>query len=170
MSIILLQQHRPSPQGNNPENHLNTAVANNGAENVVEIKNVVDILSLTAEERQRSVGQGQAQTGDIYQWRLPRGTVLQPQDCLGTALGDRWVRIQAQEEPVFVVTTADHLLLLKVAYHLGNRHIPLEIQKNSLRLGRDPVLLHLLQDHLQVTVTEALVPFFPEVGAYHRHD
>lgn len=130
---------------------------------------VVDRLYLTAADRQRSLGQGTSENGHAYQWRLPRGTLLLPQSYLGTPQGDRWVQVFARPEPVFTVTSSDPLHLLQAAYHLGNRHIALEITPDYLRLSPDPVLWHLLTDHLQVTVIEDVAPFFPILGAYHSH-
>jgi len=130
---------------------------------------IVDRLYLTAADRHRSVGQGTAEGGTLCQWRLPRSTLLLPESYLGTPQGDRWVQVLACPEPVFTVTSPDPLLLLQAAYHLGNRHVALEITVDYLRLSPDPVLLHLLTDHLQVTVREEIAPFFPALGAYHSH-
>ena len=61
--------------------------------------------------------------------------------------------------------------LLRAAYHLGNRHVPLELGPGLVKLERDPVLRDLLQ-RLNVNVTPAFEPFDPEPGAYgggHRH-
>ncbi|MEY2976863.1 MAG: urease accessory protein UreE [Prochlorotrichaceae cyanobacterium] len=128
---------------------------------------VVDTLSLCAADRQRSLGQGVSNQGCYYQWRLPRGSSLLDQAYLGTPKGDRWVQVVALPEPVLTVTSDHPLHLLQAAYHLGNRHVALEITATYLRLAPDPVLLHLLRDHLQVTVTEEIVPFHPILGAYH---
>jgi urease accessory protein len=130
---------------------------------------VADRLYLTADDRQRSLGQGTSAQGVFYQWRLPRGTVLWSESYLGTPQGDRWVQILASPEPVLTVTSSDPLHLLQAAYHLGNRHVALEITLHYLRLSPDPVLLHLLRDHLQMTVVEEVAPFFPLLGAYHSH-
>lgn len=129
----------------------------------------VDTLQLSAADRQRSLGQGVSDQGQWYQWRLPRGTHLQPLGYLGTPQGDRWVQVLARPEPVLTVTSAHPLSLLQAAYHLGNRHVALEITPEYLRLAADPVLLHLLTDHLQVTVVEENAPFHPVPGAYHGH-
>jgi len=130
---------------------------------------VIDRLYLTAADRQRSLGQGTSEGGTRCQWRLPRGTLVLAESYLGTSQGDRWVQVLAAPEPVLTVTSPHPLHLLQAAYHLGNRHVSLEITLDYLRLSPDPVLLHLLTAHLQVTVIEEIAPFFPLVGAYHSH-
>ncbi|MFM7675755.1 MAG: hypothetical protein ACKO5F_09250 [Synechococcus sp.] len=63
------------------------------------------------------------------------------------------------------VRSSDPLALLQAAYHLGNRHVALEIGPDELRLLWDPVLAHLLEHRgLQLLRIEA--PFLPEAGAY----
>jgi urease accessory protein len=76
------------------------------------------------------------------------------------------VRVQAKAELVLRVETQSALDLLRVAYHLGNRHVALEITPTALKLSHDPVLREMLE-HLGATVTEAMEPFYPETGAYH---
>lgn len=97
--------------------------------------------------------------------RLPRGTVLQDGDRLTTATHDAILAIVAQPEPVMTVTASTPLALLKAAYHLGNRHVTLEVTATWLRLSPDPVLKHLLEQ-MGLTVTLEETPFFPEPGAY----
>jgi urease accessory protein len=82
--------------------------------------------------------------------------------------GEIWVRIIAKPEPVLTVTSDDALTLLRAAYHLGNRHVALEVGWNYLRLEPDPVLEKMLEQ-LGAIVQEDMVPFQPEAGAYHRH-
>jgi urease accessory protein len=78
------------------------------------------------------------------------------------------LKIQAQPEPVLTVRAATTLELLRAAYHLGNRHVALEITPTCLRLAPDPVLHDLLrQRHL--IVTPEIHPFQPEAGAYGHH-
>jgi urease accessory protein len=79
------------------------------------------------------------------------------------------IAVQAAPQPVLVVThCAQHgsgFDLTRAAYHLGNRHVPLELKPDHLKLEPDHVLADLLrQMHLTVTATEA--PFEPENGAY----
>lgn len=122
-------------------------------------------LSLTAFERTRSRYRFELDTGDVIDLRLPRGTVLQEGDLLRSEEGNHLVKITAKSEPVFTVFASSFHLLLRTAYHLGNRHVPLEITPNYLRLSPDPVLKSLLEQ-LGVTIREESTPFHPEKGAY----
>ena len=99
---------------------------------------------------------------------LPRGTVLRGGDVLVAEDGSL-IRVTAAPQPVLVVThCADHgtpFDLLRAAYHLGNRHVPLELQPDRLLLEPDHVLADMLRmQHL--IVTEASSAFEPEGGAY----
>ncbi len=79
------------------------------------------------------------------------------------------VQVVAKPEPVLTVTADSLLALLQAAYHLGNRHVPLEITSQYLRLAPDPVLQAMLM-HLGVTVRSELAPFLPTGGVYyHSH-
>ena len=128
-------------------------------------------LSLTAEDRTRARHRFTTDEGQGVFLQLPRGTVLRDGDLLQAEGDDRWVRVIAKPEPVFTVTSSTGLDLLRAAYHLGNRHVPLEVTAAYLRLAPDPVLKTMLEQ-LGLTVTEDLQPFQPESGAYgqsHAH-
>jgi urease accessory protein len=126
------------------------------------------ILSLTAEERSRSRHRIQTPEGQGVLLRLPRGTVLQHGDFLQAETGEV-IRVAAKPESVFTVRGKQPLELLRAAYHLGNRHISLEITPNYLRLSPDPVLKKLLEQ-LEVEIIEEILPFQPEIGIYgHNH-
>jgi urease accessory protein len=129
-------------------------------------------LGLTAEERTRSRHRFTTAEGEIVHLQLPRGTVLQDGDLLRSEPDGRVVRVMAQPEPVLTATAESSLALLQAAYHLGNRHVPLEITASYLRLSPDPVLKALLE-HRGLQVLEEIQPFEPETGAYagggHHH-
>ncbi|MCT7951261.1 urease accessory protein UreE [Ancylothrix sp. C2] len=125
------------------------------------------IISLTAVERTKTRHRHQTPFGSIM-IQLPRGTVLQNGDLLQTEAGDYTVQIVAEPEPVLTVTAKSFLDLLRAAYHLGNRHIPLEITASYLRLSPDPVLQSMLE-HLGLEVCPEIAPFEPEGGAYDHH-
>jgi urease accessory protein len=127
---------------------------------------VQGVVALSAEERLRSRYRCQTEDGIELLLSLPRGTVLQEGDLLTTEAADWRVRVQAKAEPVLRVETQSALDLLRMAYHLGNRHVPLEVTPTVLKLSPDPVLREMLE-HLGATVTESLEPFYPETGAYH---
>jgi urease accessory protein len=98
---------------------------------------------------------------------LPRGEVLRDGDLLATD-DARVVRVVAAPEPVLVVRAADPRLLARVAYHLGNRHVPVEVGEGVLKLERDHVLRAMVEG-LGASVEEAVLPFEPEGGAYSAH-
>ena len=124
-------------------------------------------LLLTAEERTRSRHRFQTTDGQDIFLQLPRGTVLQDGDVLCSADG-KTVQVLAKPEPVLTVTAPSPLQLLQAAYHLGNRHVPLEIAPHHLRLSPDPVL-HDLLIHRGLKVQPEIQPFQPEGGAYGGH-
>jgi urease accessory protein len=101
---------------------------------------------------------------------LPRGTILHDGDVL-VAQDGGLVRVVAAAEAVLLVTAHDRLTLTRAAYHLGNRHTPVEIGSDCLKLEADPVLEDMLR-RLGAKVERAELPFQPEAGAYgggHRH-
>ena len=101
--------------------------------------------------------------------QLPRSEPLQPGEWLTDAGSSAWVEVKAAPEPLLEVRAADPLALLQAAYHLGNRHVALEIHPDALRLLDDPVLAHLLA-HRQLQLSRIEAPFAPETGAYdHSH-
>jgi urease accessory protein len=126
-------------------------------------------LSLTAQERTRTRHRFETPDGQVLYLRLPRGTVLQDGDLLQSEGGDVVMRIAAKPEPVLTVTSQKPVDLLRASYHLGNRHVPLEVSPHYLRLSPDPVLQAMLEQ-MGVQVQEEVVPFQPETGAYsHSH-
>ncbi|XGV96246.1 MAG: urease accessory protein UreE [Leptolyngbya sp. BL-A-14] len=125
-------------------------------------------LALTADERTRSRYRYDSVEGQPVYLQLPRGTVLRDGDLLQSEDG-LVVRVIAKPEPVLTVRAETTLHLLQAAYHLGNRHVPLEITPTYLRLSPDPVLRHLLE-HRGLQLIEDVQPFQPETGAYgHSH-
>ena len=98
---------------------------------------------------------------------LARGEVLRDGECL-LAEDGRVVRVEAQAEAVLQVSCRDARELARVAYHLGNRHVPLQVGDGWLRLRDDHVLLAMVQ-RLGATVERCHLPFEPEAGAYGDH-
>jgi urease accessory protein len=99
---------------------------------------------------------------------LQRGTVVRGGDVLVAEDGSLVV-VRAAMQPVLVVrhcpdhgTASD---LLRAAYHLGNRHVAVELQPDHLKFEPDPVLAAMLR-RLHLIVSEASAPFEPEGGAY----
>lgn len=125
-------------------------------------------LSLTAEERRRSRYQFTLDQGNPVSLQLPRGTVLEDGDVLVLEGSNNLIRVVAKSEPVMTVTAQNGLALIRAAYHLGNRHVPLEITPSYLRFSPDPVLKNMLEQ-LGLKISEELTPFYPEKGAYLHH-
>jgi len=96
---------------------------------------------------------------------LPRGLLLRGGDLLTTDDGSEVIEVIAAAESVSVVRCADPFLLARACYHLGNRHVPLQIMPGELRYHHD----HVLDDMLRpfgLEVTFDSLPFEPEAGAY----
>jgi urease accessory protein len=101
---------------------------------------------------------------------LPRGSVVRGGDVLVAEDGSMR-RVVAQSQTLLKVRVcAQHgtpFDLMRGAYHLGNRHVPLELLPDALKLEPDPVLAEMLQG-LHLTVEEVREPCEPEGGAYGR--
>ncbi len=99
---------------------------------------------------------------------LARGTLLRDGECLASDDGLA-VRVKAAPEQLSTVSCDDPCLLARAAYHLGNRHVPLQIAPGLLRYQHDHVLDEMLRGlGLKIQVEQA--PFEPEPGAYGGHD
>jgi urease accessory protein len=130
-------------------------------------------LPLSADQRTSLRGHRRSACGRDLLLQLPRGAALEPGDRLLPEAGGPAVVVEAAPEPLLLVRSADPLALLQAAYHLGNRHVPLELHAGELRLRLDTVLEDLLlQRGLAVERVEG--PFLPEAGAYasggHAHE
>ncbi len=136
---------------------------------------VAATLSLTAGDRAKSRHRFTGDDGTPIYLNLPRGTVLRGGDLLSSDLDVR-IRVVAKPEPVVVVTARSSFDLMRAVYHLGNRHVALELAPHSLTLEPDPVLEALLTQLGGLELTPATLPFEPESGAYrsaahvHSHD
>lgn len=95
---------------------------------------------------------------------LERGAVLRGGDLLEANDG-RIVLVVAAPEAVMEVRSSEALILARAAYHLGNRHVAVQLQTGLLRFAKDHVLGGMVSG-LGLTVLEAIAPFEPEGGAY----
>ncbi len=133
----------------------------NGAE-------VLPILKLTLpfDQRQKSRLRATLQNGEEVALILPRGRVLRGGDRVAATDG-REVEIVAAPEKLLHIESAE---LARVAYHLGNRHVPLQVGPGFLRIAEDHVLEEMARK-LGARVSHVEAPFEPEAGAYgHQHD
>ena len=121
-------------------------------------------LVLPFELRSRSRFRARLGSGEEIGVLLPRGQVLRGGDLLRVTDG-RVVEIAAASEAVSTVDSADATALARAAYHLGNRHVALQIGDGWLRYLHDHVLDEMVRGlGLQVRCEQA--PFEPEGGAY----
>lgn len=123
-------------------------------------------LSLPIEQRVRSRLRVKLDDGREAGLLLERGTFLRGGDLLAAEDGTV-VQVIAANETVSTIRTQDLTLLARAAYHLGNRHVPLQVEAGWLRYQHDHVLDDMLrQMGLDVVVEQA--PFEPEAGAYQQ--
>jgi urease accessory protein len=128
-------------------------------------------VELPWDVRQKSRFDATDSTGRVLGVFLARGTVLRGGDVLLAEDGSL-VLVTAAPQPVLVVRPgSEHgsaFDLLRAAYHLGNRHVQLELQPDHLKLEPDHVLAELLRS-MHLEVSEQVSAFEPEGGAYSSH-
>ena len=122
-------------------------------------------LRLSFEQRQKSRLRLKLDSGEEVAFILPRGNVLHNGDLVRTTDG-REVEIVAIPEKLLHIESE---ALAKVAYHLGNRHVPVQVGASFLRIAEDHVLEEMVR-RLGARVSHIEAPFEPEGGAYHQHD
>ena len=128
---------------------------------------VYSTLTLPLEKRIKSRLKVQLDNGDEAGIFLERGLVLKNGDRLKSDTGEI-IEIRAAGERLSVVRVADPLLMSRVCYHLGNRHVPLQIKPGVVSYLHDHVLDDMVRG-LGVEVTVEDAPFDPEPGAYGGH-
>jgi urease accessory protein len=127
-------------------------------------------LVLPFEMRQRSRLRTALVSGEELGLFLERGEVLRDADFL-LAEDGRAIRVIAKPERVLDIVCADAEALARVAYHLGNRHVPVQVGAGWLRIAADHVLRQMVEG-LGATIVPREAPFEPEAGAYagtHNH-
>jgi urease accessory protein len=126
-------------------------------------------LKLAFDSRQKSRLKTKLVSGEDVALMLPRGEVLRGGDLV-TASDGRVIEVVAEPEKLLHIE-ADSLP--RIAYHLGNRHVPVQVGEGFLRIAVDHVLEEMLKK-LGAKVNEVEAPFEPEAGAYagghHQHD
>jgi urease accessory protein len=122
---------------------------------------------LTFDERQKSRHKTLTECGKELGWFLERGIVLAQGDILCCKSGET-VLVMAANEAVSQVENANAILLTKAAYHLGNRHVPLQIGEGFVRYLQDHVLDEMIRG-FALNILHLNLPFQPENGAYHGH-
>lgn len=129
-----------------------------------------EIIELTFDTRQKSRFRATLANGTDIGADLPRTGILRSGSFIATEQGE-CLRVDAKAERLMQVTATTEFDLLKAAYHLGNRHVPLMLTPTALYFEPDHVLAEMVVG-LGLTVTETDHPFEPESGAYaqHQHD
>jgi urease accessory protein len=127
-----------------------------------------DSVALDWDVRQKSRFAARDSQGRELAVFLPRGTVVRGGDVLVAEDGSL-IRVTAAPQPVLRITPcAEHgtaFDLTRAAYHLGNRHVPIELTPEYLQIEPDHVLADMLRA-MRLTVTETQAAFEPEGGAY----
>ncbi len=124
-------------------------------------------LTLAYELRQKARLKTISDTGEEVGLMLPRGMILRGGDCIKSDEGSVAKIISALEE-VSVAQTDNKLVLAKACYHLGNRHMPLQIEEDSLIYLKDHVLDEMVKN-LGLEIHDERRAFEPESGAYSGH-
>jgi urease accessory protein len=130
----------------------------------------VDCIALEAHERHRRRIVLTAERGTRFLLDLPQATALHDGD--GLLLDDgAIVRVAGRPEPLVEIAAASASELARLAWHIGNRHIDVQIVGDRIRIRRDHVIEDMLRG-LGARVTPIEAPFEPEGGAYahHHHD
>ena len=124
----------------------------------------VDTVTLTYLDRHRRRIRLVGDSGAAFLLDLPQARHLTEGDGLELDSG-RYIRVHAAPEPVLEIETADRASLLRIAWHLGNRHLPLQVVGDRLRIREDHVIAEMVTG-LGGRITRREAPFDPEFGAY----
>lgn len=134
----------------------------------------VDTVVLDFDDRHRRRMAMTGTRGFEFLLDLPKAIALRGGDALVLDDG-RLIEVVAAPEPLVEVRAADNAQLVRIAYHLGNRHLPAQLTPRGLRIRRDHVIEDMVRG-LGARVIEIEAPFDPEGGAYaegghgHAHD
>ena len=128
-----------------------------------------DFLTLTLSSSQRRIlrGKRKSDCNKEIHLQLPRVGKLNDGDILLTNHKNLFVKILAQQESLIEISSKSNLELIKVAYHLGNRHVEIEIYENIVLTKSDYIIENLLKN-FEVIFIKVKKKFFPEIGAFHH--
>ncbi len=124
-------------------------------------------LALAFEQRQKSRLKTSLTDGTEVALFLERGVILRDGDCLKSEDGIV-IGVKAAPEPVSTAHHDSMLQIAKAAYHLGNRHVQVQINQGWVRYSQDHVLDQMVTG-LGLKVEREVAPFEPEAGAYGTH-
>ena len=106
-------------------------------------------------------------SGSEYLLDLAEATHLKDGDGLQLA-GGGILAVVAKPEPLLEIRARTPEALIRLAWHIGNRHLAAQVYADRILIRRDHVIAHMLQ-HQGAVVAEVEAPFDPEGGAYHEH-
>jgi urease accessory protein len=130
--------------------------------------NASDTLVLDFDARTKSRLRTRLASGEEVGLFLPRGSILRGGDQL-LAQDGRIIAVVAAAEALVEARCSNAYELARLAYHLGNRHVAVQVCEGALRIQQDHVLEHMLEG-LGATLQRIEAPFEPEAGAYaHGH-
>ena len=124
-------------------------------------------LTLSSDQRRIFRGKKMSDCNQELHLQLPREGKLKDGDILKTNHEKLFVEIIAKKENLLKIISSSDLELIKAAYHLGNRHVEVEIYKDILLTKSDYVIEELLQN-FEVTFSKVKKKFFPETGAFNH--
>ncbi len=127
----------------------------------------VDTVVLDFDDRHRRRIAMKGIRGLDFTLDLPEAVMLRSGDALALEDG-RLVEVLSAPEPLLEIAARDQKHLVRVAWHLGNRHLPTQILGAKLRIRRDHVIADMARG-LGADVREIEAPFDPEGGAYAQH-
>ena len=123
------------------------------------------VLDYDGRHRRRIVLTGVS--GARYLLDLPEATHLKDGDGLVLCAGGV-IQVVAKAEPLLEVTASSTGELIRLAWHIGNRHLAAQVEDGRILIRRDHVIAHMLE-HQGARIREIEAPFDPEGGAYHEH-
>lgn len=126
-----------------------------------------DRIVLDFDHRHRRRLQMTSEAGRSFLLDLKDAVALKHGDVLELTDGSS-VAVQAKAEKVAEISIDDARQLTRIAWHLGNRHLPTEILPDRLRIAYDHVIVDMVKG-LGATVDVVEAPFQPEGGAYGHH-
>ena len=124
----------------------------------------LDRLVLNYDERHRRRLRYVAQGGTTFLLDLPRAAVLRAGDGLRLEDGSI-VRVEASPEQLVEIPAPDTAVLIRLAWHIGNRHLPAQLEPQRILIREDAVIENMLRG-LGAAIKHVLAPFTPEAGAY----
>jgi len=128
----------------------------------------VDVVILKHDERHIRRKLLHTKSEDVVMLDLKEPVVLEHGDLLVLENDAGHIEVIAAEEPLFEVRARDKRHQMELAWHLGNRHFPAQIDDDRILIERDHVIRAMLEG-LGATVTEVTERFSPLHGAYHGH-